>query len=102
VLHQMTNDGMSLRRPRRRRPAADVPTSVPAPRGGVADEPDDIALVLGWLRRLRTPVDDAEELTVAVLRRAREGDPACLASANRRTRLQFLTVQAVLGRRGVV
>jgi hypothetical protein len=91
-----------MRRSRRRRPAAHVPPSVPAPRNGAADEPDDVALVLGWLRRLRPPVDDAEELTVSVLRRAREGDPACLATANRRTRLQFLTVQAVLGRRGVV
>jgi hypothetical protein len=80
-----------------------VPATVPAPRGGVAaGQPDDVALVLGWLRRLVSSADEAEELTVAVLRRAHEASPACLATADRQTRLQFLTVQAVLGRRGVV
>jgi hypothetical protein len=91
---------MSVRRAGRRRPAGEAPASVPAPRA--AGEPDDVAVVLGWLRGLSTHEDDAAELTVTVLRRARDGGPACIASASRRTRLQFLTVQAVLGRRGAV
>jgi hypothetical protein len=65
-------------------------------------EEDDVALVHGWLRRCATTAEEAEELTVAVLRRAREACPSCVAAASRSTRLQFLAVQAVLGRRGVL
>jgi hypothetical protein len=63
---------------------------------------DDVTLVHGWLRRCTASIDEAEELTIAVLRRAGEAGPDCVAAASRQTRLQFLTVLAVLGQRGIV
>ena len=66
------------------------------------DGADALTLVHGWLRRCTASIDEAEELTVAVLRRAREAGPDCVVAASPQTRLQFLTVQAVLGRRGIV
>ncbi|MGZ4623987.1 MAG: hypothetical protein ACXVGD_18105 [Blastococcus sp.] len=88
---------------RRRRPGRRVPPAVPLPRAGTVAEPwlDEVALVHGWLRRLSPTVEEAEDLTVAVLTRARRAGPALLDAASRQTRLQFLTVQAVLGHRGV-
>jgi hypothetical protein len=82
-----------------------VPAAVPVPRAEPAAEQsrdDDVALVHGWLRRLSASVEEAEDLTVAVLTQARRAGPAFLDAASRQTRLQFLTVQAVLGRRGVL
>jgi hypothetical protein len=64
--------------------------------------PDDVTTVHGWLRRLAPDAAEAEELLVEVLRRSREPSPACLRSASDVTRLQFLTIQSVLRRRGVL
>jgi hypothetical protein len=73
-------------------------TSSPAEPSG----PDDVTLVHGWLSRCGTTASEAEELSIVVLRRAREAGPACVAAASRLTRLQYLTVQAVLRQRGIV
>jgi hypothetical protein len=64
--------------------------------------PDAVTAVHGWLRRLAPDAAEAEELLVEVLRRSREQSPACLRSASDVTRLQFLTIQSVLRRRGVL
>jgi hypothetical protein len=94
---------------RRRRSGRRVPGAVPTPRAEPAadDRPaaskdDDLALVHAWLRRLSASAEEAEDLTVAVLTRARRPGPDFLDAASRQTRLQFFTIQAVLGRRGVL
>ena len=89
---------------RRRRSGRRVPPAVPTPRAEApaGQSPDDVATVYAWLRRLTTSVEEAEDLTVAVLTRARREGPDFLDATSRRTRLQFFTIQAVLGRRGVL
>ena len=77
-------------------------TADPAERADPGAGADDLALVHGWLCRCTASAEEAEELALAVLRRAREGGPACVAAAPRVTRLQYLTAQALLGRRGIL
>src|SRR6478609_3161805 len=93
-----------ISRLRRRRSGRRVSPAVPTPRAEApaGQSPDDVALVYAWLRRLTTSVQEAEDLTAAVLTRAGSAGPEFLAAASRQTRLQFLTIQAVLGRRGVL
>ncbi|MCW2742772.1 MAG: hypothetical protein JWR45_3194 [Blastococcus sp.] len=75
-------------------PVLDAPAEV-AP-------PDDVATVYGWLRRLGADAAETEELLAEVLRRSRDPAPICLRAASHATRLQFLTIQSVLRRRGVI
>ena len=75
--------------------AAALPDDAPA-------EVDDLTTVHRWLRSLASDAAEVEELLVDVLRRSRAPGPACLARAEPQTRLQFLTAQAVLRRRGVL
>jgi len=74
---------------------------LPASAGRPAAAQDDLVLVHTWLHRCLPPAL-AEDLAVEVLTRAEGAGPACLAAAPRRTRLQHLSVQAVLRARGVL
>ena len=65
-------------------------------------EPDEVALVHGWLARCTATAGEAERLTVEVLRRRGEPTPACLATAPPGTRLRYLAVESVLRTRGVL
>ena len=108
----MARDGNSRLRGRRRpfrpipRTDAEPLLTVPAPRATSSaveqSGPDDLALVHGWLSRCGTTPAEAEELSLAVLRSASQVGPACVAAAPRLIRLQYLTVQALLRRRGIV
>lgn len=60
---------------------------------------NDLVTVHSWLRRC-LPQQQAEDLSVTVLTRATV--PACVSSAPRTTRLQYLAVQEVLRARGVL
>ena len=65
-------------------------------------EPDQVATVYAWLCRFSADPEQCEDLVSDVLRRSRGAAPACLRSASEATRLQFLSVQAVLRLRGVL
>jgi hypothetical protein len=106
----MARNGPRVPRPRRgARARAEL--SAASTRGPSAPEPppddtpaatDDLATVHRWLRGIATDAVEVEELLVEVLRRSRQPAPACLARAAPQKRLQFLTAQAVLRRRGVL
>jgi hypothetical protein len=92
------------RRARRERAHAAATTSgAAAPEAApAAPVPDDTLTVYAWLTRLTTDPAETERLLVEILRRSRSGGPACVRAASDITRLQFLTVQAVLRGRGVL
>jgi hypothetical protein len=76
--------------------------NAPVPGGPSGASPDDVALVYGWACGLTARPDEAEELVIEVLRRARATTPDCLRAASDVTRLRFLTIQSVLRARGTL
>jgi hypothetical protein len=63
---------------------------------------DDVRVVHGWLTRCTPSPAVAEDLTVEVFRRARDGRPGFLRAAPEATALRYHAARAVLRQRGVL